>query len=149
MADANSAFFRVLAGTGPTTVFSTGEQGERLFGQLPQPLAGTRPPQPPSAPVFRPNVPCELQQPPDLEAPAGPGDNTVRPTPTFDAAARARQRKAGAEIKLIETHLLAEQRGQPTIDPLEFSPRARRAQARRLGLERLPGGRYRERRNGR
>ena len=80
LADANSAFFRVLAGTGPTTVFSTGDTGERLFGQLPQPLAGTRPPRPPRAPVFRPNVPCETQEPPDLNSPAGPGDSTARPS---------------------------------------------------------------------
>jgi phospholipid/cholesterol/gamma-HCH transport system substrate-binding protein len=144
LADANSAFFRVLAGTGPTTVFSTGETGERLFGQLPQPLAGTRPPRPPSAPVFRPDIPCETQEPPDMASAAGPGDDTVRPKPTFDAAARARQKEAQQEIRLIQTHLLAEQSGRPSIDPLAFSEEGRELQARRLGLEQLPGGRYRE-----
>src|SRR5215217_1758249 len=78
-ADANSAFFRVLAGTGPTTVFSTGEQGERLFGQLPQAFVGTKPPKPPTNPVFRPDIPCETQQAPDLNTPAAPGDATINP----------------------------------------------------------------------
>jgi virulence factor Mce-like protein len=153
-ADANSAFFRVLAGTGPTTIFSTGEQGERLFGQLPQELLGTRPAQPPSAPVFRPNVPCETQEPPDMNAPAGPGDSNVRPTAAPSgglpvALPRQQKQQVLADIALIEAHLKAKQRGEPTIDPLAFDEQGRKVQARRLGLEMLPGGRYRKKKDAR
>jgi hypothetical protein len=153
MADANSAFFRVLAGTGPTTVFSLGETGDRLFGQLPAPLAGVKPANPPKAPVFRPNVACETQDPPDLNAPAGPGDSTARPSSSSGSGAsgglglpkdRAERRKVLEELDLIEAHLKAVQQGKPSVDPLEFDEEGRKAQARKLGLEMLPDGRYRK-----
>jgi phospholipid/cholesterol/gamma-HCH transport system substrate-binding protein len=146
-ADANSAFFRVLAGTGPTTVFSTGENGELLFGQLPQAIAGTRPPKPPSAPVFRPDVPCETQEAPDLNSPAGPGDSTQRPDgsappglpPLTDLLPKSAK---DVPVDLIQAHLRAVKRGEPTIDPLEFSERGRKLEARRRGLRALPDGTY-------
>ena len=147
-ADANSAFFRVLAGTGPTTVFSTGEQGERLFGQLPQALAGTRPPKPPVNPPFRPDIPCETQETPDLNSPAGPGDSTTRPggggggglLPGLpDVLPKDTE---DVSIELIEQHLKDKAAGRPTIDPLEFSERGRKLQARRLGLKPMPDGTY-------
>ena len=148
-ADANSAFFRVLAGTGPTTVFSTGETGERLFGQLPSALAGTRPPKPPRAPVFRPDIPCETQEPPDMNAPAGPGDNTQRPggsqppgLPDLTDLLPKKAQKEDVTIKMIEAHLRAKQRGEPTIDPLQFSAEGRKQEARRRGLKAMPDGTY-------
>jgi virulence factor Mce-like protein len=151
-ADANSAFFRVLAGTGPTTVFSTGETGDRIFGQLPQALAGTRPPKPPSAPVFRPDIPCETQEPPDLNTPEAPGDSTARPggpTPPglpdlTDLLPKDESVAKGEDmIDLINAHLKAKAKGEPTIDPLQYSALGRRLKAKRMGLEQLPGGRYR------
>ena len=160
-ADANSAFFRVLAGTGPTTVFSTGELGETLFGQLPQELAGTRPPEPPKAPSFRPDIPCETQDPPDVNTPAGPGDSLV-PLPTPPGLPgipdlpdlplpkkkieEMRKAERGGEnmVELINAHLKATARGEPSIDPLEYSAEGRRIQAKRLGLKPLPGGRYKK-----
>ena len=155
-ADANSAFFRVLAGTGPTTVFSTGETGDRLFGQLPQPLLGTKPANPPRAPVFRPNVACETQEPPDLAAPTGPGDSTQRPSSMAAGASglglpksRAERRKVLEEIDLIEAHLKAVERGEPSIDPLEYDEEGRKRQAREQGLEALPNGRYRKKKDDR
>jgi hypothetical protein len=149
----------VLAGTGPTTVFSTGELGETLFGQLPQGLAGTRPPEPPRAPSFRPDIPCETQDSPDLNTPAGPGDSEVPlpvppglpgvpdlpdlPLPKDDAATEAAD-KGENMLELINAHLKATARGEPSIDPLEYSAEGRRIQARRLGLKPLPGGRYKK-----
>jgi phospholipid/cholesterol/gamma-HCH transport system substrate-binding protein len=147
-ADANSAFFRVLAGTGPTTIFSTGEQGELLFGQLPQAIAGTRPPKPPHAPGFRPDVPCETQDPPDLSAPAGPGDSTQRPNGPVpgglpDLTDLLPKKTEDVSVDLIQAHLRAVKRGEPTIDPLEFSEKGRLLEARRRGLKAMPDGTYR------
>ena len=45
-------------------------------------------------------------------------------------------------LELIQAHLKAEARGEPTIDPLEFSAEGRRIEARRLGLQPMPGGTY-------
>ena len=148
-ADANSAFFRVLAGTGPTTVFSTGETGERLFGQLPQALAGTRPAEPPRAPVFRPDLPCETQEAPDMNSPAGPGDSTDRPPesqlpglPDLTDLLPKKAQKENVSIEMIEQHLKDKAAGRPTIDPLEYSAEGRKIQARRLGLKPMPDGSY-------
>ncbi len=147
-ADANSAFFRVLAGTGPTTVFSTGEQGELLFGQLPQALAGTRPPKPPTNPVFRPDIPCETQETPDLNSPAGPGDSTTRPGggnpgPLPDLADLLPKDAENVTIDMIEQHLKDRAAGKPTIDPVQFSEQGRKLEAKRLGLKPMPDGSYR------
>jgi phospholipid/cholesterol/gamma-HCH transport system substrate-binding protein len=146
-ADANSAFFRVLAGTGPTTVFSTGEQGERLFGQLPQAFAGTRPPNPPKDPVFRPDLPCESQETPDLNTPQGPGDSTTRPGGGGggvlpDLSTVLPKDTEDVPLELIQQHLKDKAAGMPTIDPLEFSERGRRLEAKRLGLKAMPDGTY-------
>ena len=141
--DANSPMFRVLAGGGPQTIVNTGETGERLFGQVDFPILGVRPPRPPQAPVFRPDVPCETQDPPDLNAPAGPGDETVEPNPRSTPESRRRKALAADQLAEIKTHMESVLRGLPSIDPLEFSELGKRLQARRLGLERLSGGRYR------
>jgi phospholipid/cholesterol/gamma-HCH transport system substrate-binding protein len=152
-ADANSAFFRVLTGTGPTTLFSTGETGDLVFGQAPTALAGTRPPKPTSSPVFRPDIPCEINEPPDLNTTTAPGDTTTPPPPPppgglpslpplLPKEAREKARENDVPIELIEQHLKDKAAGRPTIDPLAFSERGRRLQARRLGLRPLPGGRY-------
>ena len=148
-ADANSAFFRVLAGTGPTTVFSTGETGELLFGQLPQAFAGTRPPKPSTNPVFRPDIPCETQEAPDLNTPSGPGDSTVRPgggsgsiLPDLSTILPKDAKRNDVPIKMIQQHLEDRAAGKPTIDPLEFSEEGRKLQAKRLGLQPMPDGSY-------
>jgi phospholipid/cholesterol/gamma-HCH transport system substrate-binding protein len=138
-ADANSAFFR-----------STGEQGERLFGQLPQAFVGTKPPKPPTNPVFRPDIPCEVQETPDLSSPTAPGDSTVRPgggsgglLPPLPDVLPKEARRNDVPIDLIKQHLEDRAAGRPTIDPLEFSEQGRRLQAKRLGLKPMPDGSYR------
>ncbi len=69
LADANSPYFRVLAGGGATTLVQTGESGQKLFSNALLPLDGVRPAKPAKRPVFRPGIPCETQEPPNLEAP--------------------------------------------------------------------------------
>ena len=65
--DANSQFFRVAARTGGTTVVGVGEEGDDVLAALPdntgfRPIPGDRP-------EYRPDVPCETQEPPDMSAP--------------------------------------------------------------------------------
>ena len=64
--DANSPYFHIQVAK-PTNMAAA--QGGRL-----QPLS---PPNPNTPPPHRPDVPCETQEPPNLDAPAGPG---VAPT---------------------------------------------------------------------
>lgn len=66
--DANGQYFRVQGGGGLATV-QAGDQ----FGQALLPIQGTNPPKNSSArTVFRGDVPCETQEPPDLRS-GGPG----------------------------------------------------------------------------
>jgi virulence factor Mce-like protein len=145
MQDANSPFFRVLAGGGPTTIVSTGEAGDKYFGQPLFPIDAVRPAPPTSRPVFRPGVPCETQEPPDLNAASAAGDGSVQARPVMNAANQARMARARRELDRVVDHLNREKRGLPTVDPLAFNNRGERIQARKLGLVRQDDGTWRTR----
>jgi phospholipid/cholesterol/gamma-HCH transport system substrate-binding protein len=143
IADANSPMFRVLAGGGPTTLVSTGETGDRIFAQLDYPLDGVRPARPEKRPVFRPGIPCETQEPPNLNAERGEPDLTTTPQPKVGAKAMKRRAEAREALDEVRTHLRSVLQGLPSIDPLEFSDRGLELEAKRLGLKRNDDGTYR------
>jgi phospholipid/cholesterol/gamma-HCH transport system substrate-binding protein len=140
MHDANSPIFRVLAGGGGSTISVPSETGEQLYAQLDLPLEGVRPIKPARRPVFRPNVPCETQEPPDVAATSGPPGNLVFPNPTNKAKFDQLQRRALADMPAIEHAWEQIQKGKPYVDPLDFSDLGERLQARRLGLKRNEKG---------
>ena len=78
--DANGQWFHVLVSAGDYTV-NIGDDlsGNPQFAQAYFPILGTLPPSPPGGkrPPLRPDVPCETQEPPDLNTRAGPGDPVV------------------------------------------------------------------------
>jgi len=74
--DANTPSFHVFFSSGPANVLIT-DQGQTFLAQVPKPPEGVRPIRPNHRPVFRPNVPCETQQAPNLNAPGGLPDQTV------------------------------------------------------------------------
>ena len=78
--DANSPLFHINFGTGPTTVVM-GDRGESFFAQAPEAPAGIRPIRPNNRPPFRPDIPCETQQSPDMNAPGGRPDRSITPGP--------------------------------------------------------------------
>jgi hypothetical protein len=143
IADANSPMVRVLAGGGPTTLVSTGETGDRLFAQLDYPLDGVRPARPEKRPVFRPGIPCETQETPNLSAERGEPDLTTIPQPQISAKAMKRRAQAREALDEVRTHLTSVLQGKPSIDPLEFSDLGLKLQAKRLGLKRNKDGTYR------
>jgi phospholipid/cholesterol/gamma-HCH transport system substrate-binding protein len=136
MQDANSPFFRVQAGGGPTTLVTTGEAGERYFAQPLFPIDAVRPAPPAERPVFRPGVPCETQEPPDLNAPSGAAEQPTQPKPVLNAANRARMARARRELGRVGDHLAREAKGLPSVDPLAFNDKGERIQRRELGLKR-------------
>jgi phospholipid/cholesterol/gamma-HCH transport system substrate-binding protein len=142
MHDANSPIFRVLAGGGGSTLSATNEAGEQLFAQTDLPIEGVRPIKPKTRPVFRPNVPCETQEPPDMEAASGPGGNTVVPTPTILPKYNALQKASARDMKKVEFAVEQMTRNKPFVDPLEFSDLGERLQAKRLGFKRRADGVY-------
>jgi phospholipid/cholesterol/gamma-HCH transport system substrate-binding protein len=138
--DANTPFFRVHGGGGPTTVALQGPS-ERFFSPALFPVLGARPAKS-TRPPFRPGEPCELQDPPDLNAPAGPGHETVQTSSRSNPARRALKRRAARELAREKDHLRLMLKGVPSIDPLQFSRRGERLQAKRLGYVKNRKGVY-------
>lgn len=77
--DANGQYIRVAGGGGTNTVQSTNpETGESLFGVTQNPLLGAMPTIDSSKKTkFKPNQPCENQDPPNLEATVGANPNQL------------------------------------------------------------------------
>ena len=134
VADANSPMARVLAGGGPTTIAGTGEAGDEYIAQLDLPLQGVRPVSPASHPKFRPDVPCETQEVPDLNALRGPGDPVVQPNPVATPENVAREARAKAEFDEFAEHMQRVARGEPSVDPLDYSDLGELMQMKRLGM---------------
>jgi phospholipid/cholesterol/gamma-HCH transport system substrate-binding protein len=80
--DANGQEFRVLGGGGTNTIapFTTPDLSDQLVGVAPFALLGSQPAKQSSAKTpYRPDVPCETQDPPDLRAGVnGPAPNTTQ-----------------------------------------------------------------------
>jgi virulence factor Mce-like protein len=132
--DANSPLFHVQFATGPTTVVY-GDRGKSFFAQAPEPPAGIRPIRPNKRPQFRPDIPCETQQPPDLNAAGGRPDRSVTPGPGSlvpgvicnlirgtlipcpGTAARQLYDRGKLQLTAIDDHLKRVTAGQPSADP--------------------------------
>jgi virulence factor Mce-like protein len=71
--DANGQWVHVLTSAGEHTV----SLGAGRYAQAYLPILGTNPPKPDGIPPFRPDVPCETQEPPDLRTRPGPGHPVV------------------------------------------------------------------------
>jgi virulence factor Mce-like protein len=135
IADANSPMARVQAGGGPLTVVGTGEAGDQYIAQLDLPIQGVRPVSPTKRPVFRPGTPCETQEPPDLNALGGPGDPVLATNPVPTPANVAREKRAKEDFERVLEHLERTARGEPSVDPLEFSDLGELMQLKQLGIE--------------
>jgi hypothetical protein len=139
--DANSPMVRAQFGSGPYGIVLPGKT-ENFFAQADFPLLGSRPASPKERPDFRPDVPCETQEPPDLNAPAGIADETFKPNPRPDAVDKKREAKAKDAYARLLQHLRDKAAGKPTIDPLAFSDAGLRREAKRQGLKPLPDGTF-------
>lgn len=131
--DANSPFFRTLGGGGANTIASTGESFEgTLYGQTLVPLDGVRPIRPDQRPVFRPDVPCETQEPPDLHAAGSdPGETQ------FKRRGRSprQEREYRLALRKLQTLSRRAARGQESYDPLDWTGLGERIMLKDLGLK--------------
>jgi hypothetical protein len=135
IADANSPMFRVLGGGGPSTIVSTPETMEGpVYGQTLAPLDGVRPVSPTKRPAFRPDMPCEIQEIPDLHAAGGPADESVEARADTPLTLRERTQRRNAYEQLDE-YVRRSRRGLPALDPFSWFGEGRRLQAERLGIE--------------
>jgi phospholipid/cholesterol/gamma-HCH transport system substrate-binding protein len=113
--DANSSMFRVHGGGGPNTVATaSGEHAETLYGSTLFGINQVRPVRPEKRPVFRPDVPCETQQPPDLHAAAGQGEQNQA---TISSTGLTQK-----QLAPLADHVRALRSGSDSEDPLTYSP---------------------------
>jgi phospholipid/cholesterol/gamma-HCH transport system substrate-binding protein len=135
IADANSPMFRVLGGGGPSTIVSTPETMDGpVYGQTLVPLDGVRPVGPSKRSPFRPDVPCETQDVPDLNAPGGPADESVRASADRPPTAEERTNRERAYEQLRE-FVERSRAGKAALDPFTWFDEGRKLQAKRLGIK--------------
>jgi phospholipid/cholesterol/gamma-HCH transport system substrate-binding protein len=144
VSDANSPQFRVQFGGGPTTIVQTGPGASQLFSQVPFDLIGNRPARPNRRPDFRPDIPCETQDPPDLNAPLGSGNQQqldLRTRANRDDEDFKKLYAASCE-QLDQTfdHYKRLKARKPTVDPLSFNIEAQNMQLKEYGLKRNSKG---------
>lgn len=103
--DGNGHHVRYMATAGENLV-SVGKLpgGDELYTALGQPLLGSRPRQPDAKPPFRPDVPCESQDPPNMTAALTPAPTQTRVKP------RKIPRDAGKRLLAKAVRQIAAQR---------------------------------------
>ena len=135
ISDANSPLYRTQAGGGPTTIVSTPDSlNEPVYGQNLVPLDGVRPARPNQRPVFRPGVPCEIQQPPNMKAAGGAGDRSVRARATRRPSARE-QRQRDEALRQLQDFSRAERKGKEGLDPFVWWGKGEQLQRKRMREE--------------
>ncbi|MEA2405377.1 MAG: phospholipid/cholesterol/gamma-HCH transport system substrate-binding protein, partial [Thermoleophilaceae bacterium] len=156
MSDANSPFFHVNFGTGPSSVVLT-NRGEKYFAAAPGPPEGVRPARPDKRPVFRPGELCELQDSPDMNAVGGRADETLTPTasclvnglldltnpaclPTGAAAAKKEFDAGMKAIPALTDFVRRDRAGQPGANPWDADPSTFKRQLKKLGLAQTAKG---------
>jgi virulence factor Mce-like protein len=127
--DAQTPIFRVQASGGPFSVHFGDVGGEDAFAQAPFPVEGVNPIKPDKRPSFRPDVPCETQEPPNLASRPGEGEPSRRVNASESLPQTPKQRR---ELDLLVEHMKLERKGVPSIDPWGLRHDvSRRSEARR------------------
>jgi ABC-type transporter Mla subunit MlaD len=162
--DANSPLFHINFSTGPTTVVM-GDRGEDFFAQAAEPPAGIRPIRPNERPRFRPDVPCETQEPPDLNAPGGSASQSITPPeglnipgvicdviggeiiPCPSAKNAALYRRGKREVNEVIEGLKRQKQGKPFPIPLNKSREVYLKELGELGYETTREGRLKQKRS--
>ena len=139
--DADTPMFHAQINAGTNTIANFNDRGESVFASAAAPPQGVRPIRPASRPVFRPNIPCETQEKPDLNAPGGGPDRTITnnvpggllpPLPIpFNQKIAARGK---AQMNELVYYLKAKAAGRPAVDPLATTHNNYVLQMKKLGL---------------
>ena len=139
--DANSPLIRANFSGGNKTLVETGPN-ETLFGQVAFDIAGTRPRAPQDRPPFRPDIPCELQEPPNIEAAKGSAPTVEEfNAKRGDADDRRRMQTVGKDFVTLLDHLNRLEDGKKSVDPLSNKGKVLDEKLAEIGLERTAQGR--------
>jgi phospholipid/cholesterol/gamma-HCH transport system substrate-binding protein len=132
LSDVNTPYYHIQANGGPTTIELRDTSGNNFLAQAASPPKGVRPLMPDHRPEDRPGVPCETQQPPDMNAPSGPGDTSITPTggsglcpPSVIPLAcipLPRRTEVEQQWGALQSFITRQKKGLPAIDPLQYSP---------------------------
>jgi len=100
------------------------------------PLNGVRPARPTKRPVFRPDLPCENQEPPDLNAAGGsPGPQMVaKGDVNSNPLSLAREKARPEQYARLREYAQRKQKGLAAPDPLVWFGEGERQELKRLGL---------------
>jgi phospholipid/cholesterol/gamma-HCH transport system substrate-binding protein len=157
LADASTPLFHAQFFGGATTVINNIAGLGTVFGQAGFPVEGTRPANPTGnrRSPFRPDIPCETQEPPDLNAARGGADqSSEQPTPpdplpslediidilegvipaTKAEKAGLKTREDQIEWRQLLEHVQRQEAGRPSVDPLTYDDRGEQLQARKLDM---------------
>jgi phospholipid/cholesterol/gamma-HCH transport system substrate-binding protein len=118
--DANTPLFHLDQGGGAYSIAQTDQFGHKLisFGGMLEKPEGSMPAVPDHRPVFRPGIPCEKQQLPDLNAAQGPAEQIAHPNPVVTAADKVRMAAADADLTSFMKRMQLVDKGQNAPDPL-------------------------------
>jgi hypothetical protein len=142
LTDGNTPMFHANLNGGATTILNTNDRGQGVFGTAAAPPQGVRPLRPNARPKFRPDIPCETQQPPDMNAPGGKPDRFVTQTipggllpPLPGVPFNAKIAAAGqAQMNELTDWIARKRAGKPAVDPLATTHENYVLQMRKLGL---------------
>ncbi|MEA2423199.1 MAG: phospholipid/cholesterol/gamma-HCH transport system substrate-binding protein, partial [Thermoleophilaceae bacterium] len=140
--DANTPMFHAQLNAGANTIANFNDQGQNVFAQSAGTPEGVRPLRPNARPVFRPNIPCETQQPPNMNAPGGGPDRTVTQTvpggllPPLPGLPFNQKIAAAGKVQLAEVtdYLARRTAGKPNVDPLATTQANYVLKMKKLGL---------------
>jgi phospholipid/cholesterol/gamma-HCH transport system substrate-binding protein len=142
LTDGNTPVFHANLNGGATTILNTNDQGQGVFGPAAAPPQGVRPLRPNARPKFHPDIPCETQQPPDMNAAGGKPDRYVTQTipggllPPLPGVPFNAKIAAAGKVQMNElTDWIARKRaGKPAVDPLSTPQDNYVLQMKKLGL---------------
>jgi hypothetical protein len=146
LSDPSTPYFHTQANGGPTSVFFRDPNGHNYIAQAASPPKGVRPIVPDHRLGFRPGVPCETQETPDMNAPGGPPDQSVTPTlgsggvcppPAIPLSCipLPRRTKVEEQWNAVQSYLERSKKGLPGVDPLPYSNKAFHTLLRDSGLK--------------
>jgi virulence factor Mce-like protein len=126
LVDGDTPMFHAQLNAGTNTITNVNDNGEGIFAQAAAPPKAVRPIRPNARPTFRPDIPCETQEPPNLNAPGGPPDRTITnnvpggvlpplPGVPFNQKIAAAGK---AQMSELTWYLKRKAAGKPAVDPL-------------------------------
>jgi virulence factor Mce-like protein len=146
LSDGNTPVLHVQINAGANTVLNTNDAGQAVFASAAVAPKAVRPIRPDKRPTFRPDLPCETQEPPNLNAAGGRPDKSVNnallpdaiggllpPLPKFQVNQKIAQ-LGRRQMTELNDYLARKRAGKPAIGPLNLKHEEYVRQMKAIGL---------------